>query len=298
MSKRFSKRTAEIDEFERHLLSLRGRRGQPRYTPRTARLYGNAMNRALALGGPLAVLRGARTTALWLQAGNAVLAWARWKKDVELEARVGEIADPKVTTHETPLPPMAEWGKVLAATRMTVPEPRRQVLLLLITSGLRVGDVFRLSRDQVALARTNRCLVIGQKGDHARKWRPGSEAHVALTQVLTFPGWLILRDVFDVHPTAKDLDEIQRQSAAYYEARKTLITVCEAAGVDFIRLHRYRHGVAELAHRRGAPLERIQEMLGHRDIRTTHDYYMHLEDDEQAALADGVFEDVERAGRK
>jgi integrase len=296
MTTRFHGRTPEVEAFEQHLLSVRGRRGQLRYTPRTARLYANHMNRALALGGPLAVLRGAKTTALWLQAGNAVLAWARWKGDTALEARIADVSDPKVATRETELPPLGDWARVLAAVRSAVPEPRRQVLLILLTSGLRIGDVFRLSRDQVSLIRTNRCLVIGQKGDHARKWRPGVEAQAALARVLAFSDWRILRDTFDVHQ-GEDLTELQRQTAAYYEARKTLIAVCADAGVDFIRLHRYRHGVAERAHARGAPLERIQEMLGHRDPRTTKDHYLHLEDDAQAALADDVLADIEQAGR-
>jgi len=296
MQKRIRRRAVEVDAFEQHLLALRGRRGQPRYTPRTARLYSNHMNRALALGEPLAVLRSARTTSLWLQAGNAVLAWARWKGDTVLEASIGSIADPKVTTREVLPPAREDWRRVLEAIQTGVPTPRRQVLFVLLTSGLRVGDVFRLSRDQVGLLRTNRTIVIGQKGDHARRWRPGRDAREALLTALAVPGWGSLRDAFDHRAGEIGLTELQHQSAAYNEARKTLLEACTAAGVDFIRLHRYRHGVAERAHARGAPLERIQEMLGHGDPRTTKDYYLHLEDDAQGDLADAVFDDISEKG--
>jgi len=296
MQQRIRRRVPEVDAFEQHLLSVRGRRGQQRYTPRTARLYATTMNRALALGGPLEVLRQATSTALWLQAGNAALAWARWKGDKVLEAHVAEVPDPKVTTEETVVPPAEDWAKLVSIVQVSVPEPRRQVLIILLTSGLRVGDVLRLTRDQVFLIRTNRCLIVGQKGDHARKWRPSAEARAALLRLLEIPGWRLIRDIFDRH-VADPLTDLQRQSAAYYEVRKTLLDTCATAGVDFIRFHRYRHGVAELAHARGAPLERIQEMLGHGDPRTTRDYYLHLEDDAQVELADGVVEDI-KSGRR
>jgi integrase len=55
-----------------------------------------------------------------------------------------------------------------------------------------------------------------------------------------------------------------------------------------LRFHDLRHSAATILHAAGVPDKAIQELLGHRDLATTQDVYMHADDDSRQRAADAM----------
>ena len=192
-------------------------------------------------------------------------------------------------------PSRDDWRRIVRAIE-TLPEPRRSAILLVVGSGLRVGDVFGLTRRRAELALTNRKITLIQKGGRPRNWVPYGTAKDSFRRLLAFPGWERIQDLFDPGD-GSERDERQRRESAYHQLRKALKQACADAGVEYTRPHKYRHGVSEAALEAGMPIEGLQEILGHRDIRTTRDFYTHASADRQAEFMDGLMDDLHRGGR-
>jgi len=279
----------EFQAFERYLLTIRRTSGHLRYTPATARTYTNGVAHLLRQGPDLVTMLARATapeqgpTARWNTLRSATLAWAAWKSDDDMAARLREIKPPPITYRETKPPSTEQWDHIVTSAEC-LPEPRRSAVLLLAVSGLRIGEVFLLTRRQVELGITNREIAIYQKGSRTRDWAPSTRDRALLAQLIRKPGWNVLRDVFDT--SAPDVTDRQRYAAAYHEVRKTLRSVCVAAGVDYVRPHRYRHAVAGDLVRAGGSIIDAQKALGHADSRTTDKFYLHSSAEQQIALKD------------
>ena len=279
----------EVEAFERHLIDERRREdGKLRYTPRTAHAYAVAVNKVLhtPTGDFVAALVKAGPVPNWGMIHNAGLAWARWKKDEALTTRLKGIEPPEINYRETRPPTAADWDRIKATIRKLEPEPQCSVLLLLATTGLRIDEVFRLTRRQVELAAINTEIVIMQKGKHKRDWAPSTKDKVLLRTLLTFSNWKVLRDIIDPNsnPTATDR---QQYYTAYHLVRKRLQALCTEAGVEYVRPHKYRHAVADdLIQTDGATIIDVQQALGHADSRTTDKFYLHSKAERQVSIKD------------
>lgn len=285
----------QFEKFESHLLGVIWPNGRTRYTPQTARAYALAAERVLDGDGPAAALRDAKTTSKWRMIRNALLAWSSWRKDDAMASVARASRDPGEASHEVQPPSRDDWRRIVVAIE-SMPEPRRSATLLVVGTGLRVGDVFGLNRRRAELALTNRKITLIQKGGRPRNWAPYGTAKEAFRSLLTFPEWERIQDLFDP-ADGVERDERQKREAAYHQLRKMLKQACAAAGVEYTRPHRYRHGVSEAALEAGMPIEGLQEILGHRDIRTTRDFYTHASADKQAEFMDGLMDDLHRSPR-
>ena len=74
-------------------------------------------------------------------------------------------------------------------------------------------------------------------------------------------------------------------------------TICEAAGLQSLRLHDLRHAFASAAVNDGLSLPIIGALLGHRETRTTQ-RYAHLADDPQRLAAAQVAGRIAEALRR
>jgi integrase len=253
------------------------------------------MNRAMRVGDPLAVLRVADTSAKWLLATNAVLAWADWKGDKDLRKEAGHFPDPLVTSRQVVPPTEAEWGKIILALER-LNEPYKSVLMLLAVSGLRFGDVMHLTRKQAELVQHNKEVHIRQKGNTPRVWAPGSDARKALARLLQLQ-WTNLYELVDPYPADLPYTEAKREVGAYYRVRKALQKVCDSVGVEFVRFHKFRHALSVAALADGKTVEERQRLLGHANYDTTNKYYTHTEADSQIATQDSIIARVRKAGK-
>ena len=290
------KLSTEALAFEKYLLTVRTDRGTARYTPQTTHAYALAMNRALAAHDLLATLKQAGKSTQWRLARNAVLAWAIWKNDSVLRERAKMNEDPIVGNQETKPPSPDTWARIIAAVdhapEHVVPGGQRDLIRLLVITGLRLGDIFRMTREQATLAQTNEEIVIAQKGRKPRKWPPSDDERNILRALLGYPGWHCLRDVVDPFPPDAQMLDRKRHAAAYHQVRKALHAICTRAGVPYIRPHKYRHAVVDAALAKGADQLTLKELLGHADVRTTIDYYVHINARKQAALKNQIMDEI------
>jgi integrase len=210
----------ELDQFEQFLLSRRNSKGRPECTPRTAHEYAGAVGRVLLAGGDLVealcVNAKNRSSAVSSMLRSAGKAWATWKKDPLLRARLDEI---RVTmSHdETKSADFEDWTRIHDALA-NVTEPYRSALFLLSITGLRIGDLFMITREQANRALTNFEVTILQKGQKPRVWSPSHEERLLLQSLLVHP-WRTVQDVFDHNPEDTTLTDRQHYNSAYGHVR-------------------------------------------------------------------------------
>jgi site-specific recombinase XerC len=156
----------------------------------------------------------------------------------------------------------ADIEKLLAL--VTVPRDRA-ILLIMLRCGLRVGEVHRLSRNDLCLEPVPGYpphVRVHGKGD---AWRT---VYLSPQVVAAVKDWLAVR------PTVEDpalflnryghrlsVDGIQERLAHY----------CHQAGL-WITCHQLRHTFGRHMVEAGMPVTSIQRLLGHRRLRTTQTY--------------------------
>ena len=79
-----------------------------------------------------------------------------------------------------------------------------------------------------------------------------------------------------------------------HDLRKPFDRVCEAAGIDGLRVHDLRHSFATFAVMGGASLYDVQKLLGYSDTGMTQQY-AHMVDDSLQRAMDGVSSAIEEA---
>lgn len=155
-----------------------------------------------------------------------------------------------------------DWATILQAAS-TLGEPHRSALVLLLLSGLRIGDVLNMQRSAIREALKHGETVIVQKGGRERLWAPPAYAplHHALRQLLAREGWSKIGDLW-----------AGNQRTAANRIRKALAQVCRRAGVDYANPHRFRHAMATALNDAGVDPRTIQAVLGHANFATTTRY--------------------------
>ena len=140
----------------------------------------------------------------------------------------------------------------------------RAMILVMLRTGLRIGEVLDLKVADVQL--TDRKLLIyeGEKNHIGRVVCLSADAHEALQQ------WLFIRD-----PKIEIVFySRRRRSMAYTTARALFIQYLEKAGLSHKRytLHSLRHTFATELLNAGMRLECLQQLLGHSSLEMTLRY--------------------------
>jgi site-specific recombinase XerC len=149
-------------------------------------------------------------------------------------------------------------------TVITAPRDRAMVLIML-RSGLRVGEVQRLARNDLCLEPLPSGLPhvrVHGKGDI---WRT---VYLSPQVVAALRDWLAVRPAVEDpalflsrYGTCLSVDGIQERLAHY----------CRQAGV-WITCHQLRHTFGRHSVEAGMPVTSIQRLLGHHRLRTTQTY--------------------------
>lgn len=280
-------RSQEVLAFAGYLAEVRRPGGRRRYSERSIDLYATVAERVRRSGGNFIQALQEAKPGSWHTILCVTLAWMRWKQDAEGERRARDILPPPAGHSETKSIDPTEWARIEEAIPPS--EPERSVVLLIVTSGLRVNDVFRIDRRQAELALTNSEIEIYQKGNRLRGWTPGGADMEALSILLRFPAWRIVRDLVDPYkripiPDGRQYTDIQHYRAAYHRVRTLLLEAAKKAGLAYVRPHRFRHTAATLAVENGYTEVDVQRMLGHADSRSTSKFYLHSGAKRQAAV--------------
>jgi integrase len=133
----------------------------------------------------------------------------------------------------------------------------RALVLLLLYSGLRIGDVMMMRRDRIDW-RSGRLILRTQKTGVRVSVKLPSHVIAALDR-LPKGEYLFWRG--------------GRGSTAQSTARVTLHRLAKLAGVDDVRPHRFRDTFSCRLLEKGVDIRRVQHLLGHASLRTTERHY-------------------------
>jgi integrase/recombinase XerD len=153
----------------------------------------------------------------------------------------------------------------------------RAILEVLYGSGLRVSELTDLTTDNVRWERDE--LLITGKGDKERVVPLGREAKQWMTRYVEE----YRRDVTE----GNSADEffLTRNGRTISRERIWQIVRDNAAkaGLNDVSPHTLRHSFATHLLKNGADIRSIQKLLGHADLGTTADFYLHLKDELKTA---------------
>lgn len=164
--------------------------------------------------------------------------------------------------------PMEDLEEILAAITSV---RDRALLLLLLHTGMRIGELLKLKMTDIILPERKILLFIGEKNLHGRVVYYNHEAGKALKK------WIAARD--------KNSEYLfygyRGQQLSYAAARKIIKKVTLQAGLEQkgYSLHSLRHTFATNMLNAGLRLEVLQKLLGHLNIEMTLRY---------AKIADGT----------
>ena len=162
-----------------------------------------------------------------------------------------------------------EWKRLRKAVkRDDLPESR--VLEVMLATGLRVGDVLRVTPEAIegALKRQDGLFTIELKGGKVIRYPVGGAEEE----------WTTLHRALrnGRHPHAAHMVSGQKDPetrGAYFKVRDRFVELCEACSLTGrTHLHRIRRTVAVRLLNRGVSLYDVQQLLGHEDLRTTQRY--------------------------
>jgi integrase/recombinase XerD len=153
----------------------------------------------------------------------------------------------------------------------------RAILEVLYGSGLRVSELTGLTADNVSWERDE--LTITGKGDKERVVPLGREAKRWMTRYVED----FRRQVTDGGSAEEFF--LTRNGGPISRERIWQIVRENAnkAGLNDVSPHTLRHSFATHLLKNGADIRSIQKMLGHADLGTTADFYLHLKDELKTA---------------
>ena len=140
----------------------------------------------------------------------------------------------------------------------------RAMILVMLRTGLRIGEVLDLNVADVHMADRKLLIYEGEKNHIGRVVCLSTDAHEALQQ------WLFVRN--------PEIEIVfysrRRRSMAYTTARELFIQYLEKAGLSHKRytLHSLRHTFATELLNAGMRLECLQQLLGHSSLEMTLRY--------------------------
>ncbi len=153
----------------------------------------------------------------------------------------------------------------------------RAILELLYGSGLRVSELTGLRTDNVKWDRDE--LTITGKGDKQRMVPMGREAKRWMKDYVREFRFSAVEGV-----TVEQFFVTQNGRPLSRERVWQIVrTYAEEAGLNDVSPHTLRHSFATHLLENGADIRSIQKMLGHSDLGTTADFYLHFKDELKTA---------------
>lgn len=165
----------------------------------------------------------------------------------------------------------------------------RALVHLLYSSAGRLAEIAALDRKDVGDGRRRDAIVTG-KGDKERFIFITTEARTAIASYVG-----ARNDTFEPLFISHSRDYGRRLS--HVSLWKTVTQAAKMLGMD-VSPHDFRHFRARQMLEQGAPLEAIQEILGHSDISTTRRVYAHYSKPSIRAIFERTTLGPEQAGSK
>lgn len=247
--------------------------------PKSVEAYSRSVLYLWSTGNPMATLRKAKSIGRRSILLCACKSYARYLRDAGhalqadvLERDLGEL--PKSRLRQSPPDrPLdtTEWNRLLEAVVETE-EPWNHVLVLLVTTGLRVSDVLNVTASRVQEGLQTGTVWLQQKGGEFRPFPVVGEVKTALQALLDGWEWDVLLEVVTVREKTKEM-------SAYMAVYRRLKTAAREAGLDPARIHPHLLRTTALVqlYRETKDLLLVQKWAGHKNITTTQRYLRHID---------------------
>jgi integrase len=178
--------------------------------------------------------------------------------------------------------PDEAWKALWAGVRADK-SPEARVLEVMLATGLRVGDVLRLTRARLRDGLVSGVVTIEQKGGDDRLMylegveEPWARLHAAFEGTRATNVALLVSPEGDGSPLSAD--------AAYKAVNRQLKRIGEALGLPGPhRTHRLRRTVAVQALRITEDVTAVQQLMGHKSVNTTFGYINEARPEREAEL--------------
>jgi len=197
---------------------------------------------------------------------NYIKAMNRWVKYRGLKLHF-ELYEEHYQPPRIPTP--LEIKKMADVRRRKTPEDKRDrtLIILLAGSGLRIGELISLEKQDIDYERGR---------IHVRRGKGGKSRYVYVDhKIISGKNYPSVKNYVehwrrDTHPTA--LFTTKKGKLTYDYARKVIKEIGKKAGVPWIHPHAFRHYAAVTWLKAGWPLKIIQAQLGHEKSSTTDRY--------------------------
>jgi integrase/recombinase XerD len=190
-----------------------------------------------------------------------------------------------MTKLDTYLPTPAEVHALAASCSRRAPTGRRNraLILLLASTGLRIGEALALKRSDLDLDRGTVRVQSGKTDNAAR------EVTVLMPEAVdALAVWLDTRKALGVNGHRRVFCTLKGGPIADAYIRELFPRLGRKAGIlGRVHAHGLRHFFAATSTRLGAPIEHVRRALGHSDLGTTQRYLARIapEDTHDALMA-------------
>lgn len=154
--------------------------------------------------------------------------------------------------------------------------PLRNMVVLAINTGLRVGEIFKLKCDHVDFHR-DVLHVKGTKTDEDREVPLNDVTRRLLGELVSVARGQDTEHVFTNPHT----------NARYTTVKTAWLTACQRAGIKDLRFHDLRHTFGTRAADAGVPLNAIRDVMGHKTTAMT-ERYAHATDEGKRRAVEAV----------
>lgn len=159
--------------------------------------------------------------------------------------------------------------------------PAFYAAIIMMETGMRVGEVLALSWDDILWRR--RAVHIGKtivRLGNARASYVQQEPK-SFSSIRTLP---LSQEAFDLFQQIRDEDpdssfifhNAYGNRLQYEAVRWWIQKACDEAGVPYYGQHVFRHTFATNCYERGCDVKLLSKFLGHSDVTTTYNIYIHL----------------------
>ena len=175
-----------------------------------------------------------------------------------------------------------EEQKRLKNVLMRGDSPAYNVVLVMLETGMRIGEVLALGWDDINW--TRKSIRIGKTVVNIANTRRSFVQNSAksYTSNRTIP---MSTDCYELLKFLKSTDEVDSDFVFHdengdritYEAVRWWIgKACEEAGIPYYGMHVFRHTFATNCYENGCDVKILSKLLGHSDVTITYNIYIHL----------------------
>lgn len=169
----------------------------------------------------------------------------------------------------------------LKSVLYTLERPAYPAAILMLETGMRVGEVLALGWSDIDLRRGTVKIhkTFVRLGNHAKSYIQNEAKSYTSNRViplsskaLTLLKEMYLRDDFKefvIHDNAGD-------PLGYEAVRWQIKMACRDSGVEYYGQHVFRHTFATNCYNKGCDVKLLSKFLGHSDVTITYNIYIHL----------------------